>query len=155
MCRLPLAVCRPPHYTSRVPAPSFCESHRCDSSWFLIFLRRSQFLQKLLQSFFFKVPGLVSEVFARTGLRIGISNFLLMPILLPSRSTESRSGVRCGLETAAETAVVIDGEGTDQVDRSWSAESDTKTFSYVHRGFTTVALTECYLHTCQGGRYRR
>ena len=60
-------------------------------------------------------------------------------------------GCRCFLETAAETAEVVDCEGTDQVNRCRSAESDAQALSYVHCGFTAVTLTEGDLHSSHRG----
>ena len=50
------------------------------------------------------------------------------------------------LETAAQSAEVVDSEGADQVDGGRSAEPYTETFCYVHCCFTAVALTESNLH---------
>jgi len=50
------------------------------------------------------------------------------------------------LETAAQSAEVVDSESADKVDGSWSAEAYTETFCYVHCGFTTVSLAEGDLH---------
>lgn len=80
---------------------------------------------------------------------------------IPSITSRSTDIFRCfvyvdrgrlisSLETAAETAVVVDGEGADQVDRGRSAESYTETLSHVHRSFTAVSLTEGDLHTGEG-----
>lgn len=56
-------------------------------------------------------------------------------------------GAERGLETAAQTTEVVDSECAEQVDCSRGAETDTKTFRYVHGGFTTITLTEGNLHT--------
>ena len=70
----------------------------------------------------------------------------------PSRSTDILLGadLYLFLETATETAVVVDGEGTDQVNRGRSAESNTQTFGYVHGSFAAISLTEGDLHTGKG-----
>ncbi|MDX2107316.1 MAG: hypothetical protein SFY67_13025, partial [Candidatus Melainabacteria bacterium] len=60
------------------------------------------------------------------------------------------SGFLSDLETAAETAVVVDSECTDKVNRGWSAESYSQTFCNVHCGLAAVTLTEGNLHTCKG-----
>jgi hypothetical protein len=75
----------------------------------------------------------------KAGISAGSSIFRLVAISVSGN----------GLETAAQTTEVVDGEGADKVNSGRSAEPDTKTFSDVHRSFTTVTLTECDLHTCQ------
>ncbi len=98
--------------------------------------------------------GLCAELLPR---QIGELNLLVLFISTERYTRSVARGSVCGLlkkslsdlETAAQTTVVIDGEGSDKVNGSGSAESYTETFCDVHGRFATVSLTECNFHACQ------